>query len=84
MRLAALIAKAAANDPNHAKWMLTHRFPERWAEKTKHEISGARGRPLELTLDVRNEILDRIDRIARQGGEGEADTQPEPGEGTCP
>jgi hypothetical protein len=43
MRLAAIVASAAATDARHAEWMLTHRFPNRWADRTNHEISGSRG-----------------------------------------
>ena len=76
MRLAARIA--ASPDTNDAKWMLTHRFPKRWAEKTRHEITGANGGPMELNVDVRADLLDRVNRIAQQRGPGKADPEPQP------
>lgn len=48
IRAVALIMRAAAQDPKHAQWWLTHRWPERWGEKTriKSELTGADGADL--------------------------------------
>ncbi len=65
MRLSALIAREAAKDPKQAQWMLTHRFPTRWGERRRMEISGRPGKPVELSLRERREdLIRRIDRIA--------------------
>lgn len=34
-----LIMRAASTDVKHAEWWLSHRFPERWAERRKVEMS---------------------------------------------
>ncbi len=65
MRLAALIVKAAANDPKQAQWMLSHRFPQRWGEKTRMELSGRAGAPVEVSVaDARAEIIRSLERLA--------------------
>lgn len=33
IRAVGLVMKAAENDPKHAQWWLTHRYPQRWSEK---------------------------------------------------
>lgn len=35
IRAVALVMQAAQNDPRHAEWWLSHRWPERWGEKTR-------------------------------------------------
>lgn len=37
VRTVLLIMKAAEKDPRHAEWWLSHRFPERWADKSRAE-----------------------------------------------
>ena len=33
VRAVALVMKAAAEDPNHAKWWLERKYPERWGRR---------------------------------------------------
>lgn len=50
--LVRLVMNAAASDPKHAEWLLSHRHPERWADRTrskvesKTQVTGAGGGPL--------------------------------------
>ncbi len=39
IRAVGLVMKAAQTDTKHAEWWLSHRFPERWAEKRRVEVS---------------------------------------------
>ena len=63
MRLAALIAKAAADSPDHAKWMLTHRFKRRWAETSKLQLSGKIDTGLAVMTD--EELAKSAERAAK-------------------
>jgi hypothetical protein len=63
MRLAALIAKAAAASPDHAKWMLTHRFKRRWAETSKIQLSGKVDTGLAVMTD--EELAKSAERAAK-------------------
>jgi hypothetical protein len=35
LRFVSIIAQAAQHNPEHAKWMLTHRHPKRWADRSR-------------------------------------------------
>lgn len=48
IRAVALVMKAAAEDPSHAKWWLERKFPERWARRDRHELMGEGGGPVKL------------------------------------
>lgn len=58
IRAVTLIMKAAENDPKHAQWWLSHRFPARWADQERKriraEISGRNGGPIQMqsAIDV--------------------------------
>lgn len=64
IRAVALILRAAENDPRHAQWWLSHRWPERWADKSRHEISGKKGAPLAVADMTREEIRAALRTIA--------------------
>ena len=61
MRAVGLIVQKAAEDPKHAQWWLTHRWPERWAEKTRlrMEHTGKAGGPIEVT-DARDKLFEKL------------------------
>jgi hypothetical protein len=63
MRLAALIVRAAANDPKQAQWMLSHRFPKRWAEKTRLELERTPPRIQVTVEEARAELEARVLRV---------------------
>jgi hypothetical protein len=48
IRAVALVMKAAAEDPNHAKWWLERKFPERWGRRERHELMGEGGGPVRV------------------------------------
>jgi hypothetical protein len=62
IRLAAVVAKAALSDPNHAQWLLSHRFPRRWANLGKVQLSELGALPAVLSGEeqVRGRILGHL------------------------
>lgn len=69
IRAVALIMRAAESDPRHAEWWLSHRFPGRWADKSRHqlkaELSGPKGGPINLKALTDEELRD-FKRIAER------------------
>lgn len=62
-----VVSKAAATDPNHARWLLERRFRKRWGSATKKEVFGKRLKDIEaskveinLTLQVREQVLGKL------------------------
>lgn len=47
IRAVGLLMKAAEHDAKHASWWLERKFPERWGRKERHEVSGAKGGPIQ-------------------------------------
>lgn len=68
IRAVALILKAAEKDPRQANWWLSHRWPERWADRSRHELTGKNGKALDVKVDMtREEILDAITKLSTSG-----------------
>lgn len=58
IRAVALVLKAAEKDPRHAEWWLSHRFPERWADKARHEMrlaAKANAQPIIQVMSYRDQ-----------------------------
>jgi hypothetical protein len=51
LRFVAIIAQAAQHNPEHAKWMVTHRHPKRWADRSKLQVSAKVSGGLALLSD---------------------------------
>ncbi len=67
IRAVGLIIKAAQEDPRHAQWWLSHRFPERWADRQRQELRAQHKVRLESPLkDVPNE--DILQFVRTNGG----------------
>lgn len=74
IRAVAIVMKAATTDPRNAQWWLSHKFPERWADKSRvrTELTGKNGTPIKVesstTLDgaTDDEITDAIDRLRKE------------------
>jgi hypothetical protein len=48
------VMKHAAEDPKHAEWWLARKFPERWADRSRQQLTVAGekgGEP--LTVEIR-------------------------------
>jgi len=78
MRAVGLIVQKAAEDPKHAQWWLTHRWPERWAEKTRlrMEHTGKAGGPIEVS-DAREKLFERLSSaLTASGDRDESDEGP--------
>ena len=52
IRCVALVLSAAKVDARHAEWFLARKFPERWADRSRLQLEGARGGS-PLTVEVR-------------------------------
>lgn len=54
IRAVALVMKAAEKDPKHAEWWLSHRWPGRWADKSrvKAELTGRNGGPIAVSASA--------------------------------
>lgn len=67
-----LIMQAAVIDPRHAQWWLSHRWPQRWADKTRvrTEVSGPNGSPIktqtEHQFDVTRDQMEVLDAVLRE------------------
>jgi hypothetical protein len=70
MRLAALVAKEADRNPDHAKWMLTHRFRERWAETSKLHVTAKVAGLTHLTDEELAARAEKAVMTLRKGDEG--------------
>lgn len=70
MRDLALIGKAAETEWTAAAWRLERKFPDRYGRRTKHEVSGPEGGPIEVA-DVRAKLLARL--APRNDGEPTGD-----------
>ena len=76
MRMAALLSQHASSDPRSAQWMLTHRFPKRWAEKQKVELSG--GVDVGLSVDETvTALADKLARVAAGFAKNSSDSKPD-------
>ena len=53
VRAVALVMKAAGADPRHAQWWLERKFPERWARKERHEVTGEGGGAVKVEHGIR-------------------------------
>lgn len=61
-----IITREARLDAKHAKWFLSHRFRERWADNLsqgKIEVSGPNGKPVQIE-GARERLLARLDQLA--------------------
>jgi hypothetical protein len=78
MRAVGLIMQKAAEDPKHAQWWLSHRWPKNWADKTRARLehTGKNGGPIEV-IDARNKLIDRLSGLF--GTTGEDAGEPEDG-----
>lgn len=47
-RAVALIQKAGEEDPRNLQWWLARRHSKRWADTSKHEVTGAEGGPVQV------------------------------------
>jgi transposase len=75
---ARMVAQWQAQVPNDwraAKDFLARRYPDRWANRDKHELMGDGGGPIEVDFDPREELLRRIDRIAARSSESAGDPE---------
>lgn len=62
------IARDAATDVKSAKWILSHRWRDRWADNLsqgKLEVTGANGGPLKIE-DARSRLLARLEALAER------------------
>jgi hypothetical protein len=69
LRFVAIVAAAASSNPDRAQWMLTHRHPKRWAERSKQrmELTGQ----VEVKNDARERLAALLARVAKPSGSGE-------------
>lgn len=56
------VSRAMSKDWRAAAWWLERRLPEDFAERSRVELSGPGGRPIEI--DERSDLIERIERIA--------------------
>lgn len=66
MDMVAIITRYAKADPKHAKWFLSHRHRDRWADNLaqgKIELTGKDGGPLKVE-DARSMLLAKLDALA--------------------
>lgn len=74
IRAVAIVMKAATTDPRNAQWWLSHKFPERWADKSRvrTELTGKNGTAIQVessaALDdaTDDEITEAIDRLRKE------------------
>lgn len=58
------VAREATLDAKHAKWMLSHRWRDRWADNpAKVEVTGANGGPVKIE-DARSRLLAKLEQLA--------------------
>lgn len=77
-----LIGIAAKTQWQAAAWRLERKFPQRYARRERHEISGPRGKPIPIvtaeTADLEklsDQELDDLDRAIEDAIEGAADRE---------
>lgn len=59
-----LVMKHAENDPKHAEWWLSHRFPERWADQERKRIRAEiKQQKLEVSVDLGSVTLEDIRNV---------------------
>jgi hypothetical protein len=61
IRAVALVMKAAADDPAHARWWLERKFPDRWGRRERHELTGEGGGPVRVEHGVRVYLPAEVD-----------------------
>jgi hypothetical protein len=69
VRSIAVIQNASDRSWQAAAWFLERSFPEHWARKDRHEITGNDGRGIELSVDVEALDLKLRRLIAERRGE---------------
>lgn len=63
-----LVMKAAENDPKHAEWWLSHRFPERWADQERKRIRAEiKQQKLEVSVDLGHVTLEDVRKVLGDG-----------------
>lgn len=67
------VMAAAAADPQHARWYLERKFPQRWGAKQRHEVTGKGGAPLAIQFSWPD------DDAPSDGGPAPADAPPKAG-----
>lgn len=64
--------KQIPEDWRAAATFLERRYPDRWARRDRHEITGRDGGTIDINVgELRNEILGRIAGYAARSGEGD-------------
>lgn len=61
MRVVRDIIAAGKTDPNHLKWWLERRYPERWGKRIQQEVSGdvrLRVEPVKVDESIQNRIVE--------------------------
>jgi transposase-like protein len=46
------IKDATRTDPNQARWFLSHRYRERWADSSQSVVTGPDGGPMQIEVNV--------------------------------
>lgn len=59
MRLLSIVNKGAEQDPRHAQWLLSRRFPERWAETHRVSVQVQEGMQVGFNLFFERVLSDR-------------------------
>lgn len=63
-----LVMKHAENDPKHAEWWLSHRFPERWADQERKRIRAEiKQQKLEVSVDLGHVTLEDVRKVLGDG-----------------
>lgn len=81
VRLVSLIDRAAQSGTwQAAAWKLERKYPERWGRTIRTEVSGPEGGPVQIEVDPRESLLERLGLTDPENG----DTEDDPAAETVP